>query len=304
MSPVTINRCPTPQNPAEDACGRETRKILWVILALNWLVAAAKLGYGLLTGSVSMQADGIHSSFDGMSNVIGLMGLWLAAHPPDARYPYGHKKYETFAAAGIGVLLFGTCFYILRNSYIHWREGMVPEVTALSFAVMLGTMGINAFVMQWERRRGRVLKSEILVADSLHTASDILSSLSVLIGLAAVWAGYPIVDSIAGVIIAGFIGHTGVVVLREVSQSLSDKARIDAEAIQKVALTVKGVDCCNDIRTRGLARHVFTDLTIHVDPVMTTACAHAVAHEVEEIVKREFPDVAEVVVHVAPEDHG
>lgn len=288
----------------EDAVGSETRLILWVILGLNWGVAAAKLIYGWMTDAVSMQADGIHSSFDGMSNVIGLIGLWVAAHPPDAGHPYGHKKYETFAAAAIGVLLFGTCLYILRNSYLHWREGVVPEVTAVSFAIMFGTMAVNWGVMTWERRRGEVLQSEILVADSLHTASDILSSLSVLIGLAAVAAGYPLLDPIAGVVIAGFIGHTGVLVLKEASQSLADRARIDAGAIRGVALTVEGVRCCNGIRTRGMARHVFMDLCIHVDPAMTIAHAHILAHTVEDRIKQTFPGVAEVVVHVEPEDHG
>jgi cation diffusion facilitator family transporter len=287
----------------EDAAGRETRLILWVILGLNWGVAAAKLIYGWMTGSVSMQADGIHSSFDGMSNVIGLIGLWVAAHPPDAGHPYGHKKYETFAAAGIGLLLFGTCLYVLRNSYLHWREGVVPEVTGISFVIMLGTMAVNWGVTTWERR-GEALQSEILVADSLHTASDILSSFSVLIGLAAVKAGYPLLDPIAGVIIAGFIGHTGVLVLKEASQSLADRARIDAEAIRRVALAVEGVRCCNDIRTRGMARHVFMDLSIHVDPAMAIARAHTVAHNVEDRLKQVFPGVAEVMVHVEPEDHA
>ena len=289
---------------SEDAASRETRQILWIILGLNWGVAAAKLIYGVITGSVSMQADGIHSSFDGMSNVIGLIGLWVAAHPPDERYPYGHKKYETLAAAGIGLLLFGTCLYILRNSYLHWREAVVPEVTAISFAIMLGTMAINWGVMTWERQRGEALQSEILVADSLHTASDILSSFSVLIGLLAVAAGYPLLDPIAGVVIAGFIGHTGLLVLKEASLSLSDRARIAAEAVEKVALTVDGVRCCKDIRTRGLARHVFMDLCIHVDNAMTIARAHEVAHDVEGKLKQAFPGVAEVIVHVAPEDHG
>ena len=303
---MTLRTSPCGSNSAsgEDAAGRETRFILWVILGLNWTVAAAKLGYGLWTGSVSMQADGIHSSFDGMSNVIGLVSLWVAAHPPDARYPYGHKKYEVFGAAGIGLLLFGTCLYILYSSYVHWREGVTPQVTALSFVIMLATIAVNTGVMVWERRRGKALKNEILVADSLHTASDILSSILVLIGLAAVWAGYPMLDPLAGVVIAGFIGHAGVLVLREASKSLADKARIDPDAIRKIALNVSGVDCCDDIRTRGLARYIFTDLTIHVDPAMSTAVAHAVAHEVEELVKREFPEVAEVMVHVAPEDHG
>jgi len=288
----------------EDAASSETRLILWVILGLNWAVAAAKLIYGWMTGSVSMQADGIHSSFDGMSNVIGLIGLWVAAHPPDAGHPYGHKKYETFAAASIGLLLFGTCLYVLRNSYLHWREGVVPEVTGISFVIMLGTMAVNWGVTTWERRRGEALQSEILVADSLHTASDILSSFSVLIGLAAVKAGYPLLDPIAGVIIAGFIGHTGILVLKEAVQSLADRARIDAEAIRQVALAVEGVRCCNDIRTRGMARHVFMDLSIHVDPAMAIARAHTVAHNVEGRLKQAFPGVAEVMVHVEPEDHA
>jgi cation diffusion facilitator family transporter len=304
MSVFRTSPCAPNAGAREDAAERETRFILWVILGLNWTVAAAKLGYGLWTGSVSMQADGIHSSFDGMSNVIGLVSLWVAAHPPDARYPYGHKKYETFGAAAIGLLLFGTCLYILYNSYVHWRDVVTPEVTAMSFAVMLATIAVNAGVMVWERRRGKALKNEILVADSLHTASDILSSVAVVIGLAAVWAGYPLLDPLAGVVIAGFIGHTGILVLREASKSLADKARIDPDAIRKIALTVNGVDCCNDIRTRGLARYIFTDLTIHVHPAMSTAHAHSVAHEVEEMVKREFPEVVEVMVHVAPEDHG
>ena len=91
-------------------------------------------------------------------------------------------------------------------------------------------MAVNTGVMVWERRRGEALESEILVADSLHTASDILSSLAVLVGLAAVAAGYPLLDPVVGVLIAGFIGHTGVLVLKEVSRSLSDRARIDADA--------------------------------------------------------------------------
>lgn len=71
---------------------REVRRILLWILSLNVIVAAAKWDYGIITNSVSMQADGLHSSFDGLSNVLGLIGIWLTAPPPDANHPYGHKK--------------------------------------------------------------------------------------------------------------------------------------------------------------------------------------------------------------------
>src|SRR3989442_3277002 len=119
-----------------------------------------------------MQADGIHSSFDGLSNVIGLIGLWAAAHPPDALHPYGRKKYETFAAAAIGLMLFGTCLYILRNSYLHWRESVVPMVTGIRFRVMLATMAVNWGAMTSEQPRRTPLPSHILLSDCLPTASD------------------------------------------------------------------------------------------------------------------------------------
>src|SRR3989442_4866707 len=125
---------------------------------------------------------------------------------------------------------------------------------------MLGTMAVNWGVMTWEHRRGKILQSEILVADSLHTASDILSSLAVLIGLAAVAAGYPLLDPIAGVVIAGVIGRTGLLVLLEATQSLADPARLDADAIREVALTVAGGRRCDEIPTRGLSPPLLLDL--------------------------------------------
>ena len=73
--------------------------MFWVVLGLNVAVALAKLSYGLFSRSVAMQADGIHSLFDGASNIVGLIGMWFAARPADASHPYGHAKFETFTAA-------------------------------------------------------------------------------------------------------------------------------------------------------------------------------------------------------------
>jgi len=187
---------------------REISNVLSFILALNLLVAGAKLLYGHWTGSLSMWADGLHSMFDGASNVIGLVGMWAAAHPPDESHPYGHRKFESFAAFAISVFLFLACFKILENSYARLLDPNVPRVTALSFGVMLATIGINLFVTRYEQRRSAELKSGILHADSMHTLSDVYSSISVLIGLIAVRLGFPILDPIMAVVIAGFIGRT------------------------------------------------------------------------------------------------
>ncbi len=280
---------------------RDVRFVLWTVLALNLGVAGAKLLYGMVTGSLSMQADGFHSLFDGVSNVVGLVGLWIAAFPPDADHPYGHKKYETLAAASIGAMLVMTCLYLLWTSYDHWLGAVHPEVTATSFGIMVGTMMINAGVMWWERRKGKELRSEILVADSRHTGSDILTSFSVLAGLAAVKMGYPLMDPLVAVAIAGVIAYTGLQVLWETSRSLTDVARLDPEAVREVVLANKAVLDCHEIRTRGMPDHIFVDLSVHVRATMSLIEAHDVAHQVEDSLKRQFEGVAEVIVHVEPE---
>jgi len=280
---------------------KDIRFVLWAVLALNLAVAGAKLLYGAMTDSLGMQADGFHSLFDGVSNVVGLAGLWLAAFPPDADHPYGHKKYETLAAASIGAMLVMTCLYLLWTSYQHWLGTVRPQVTAASFGVMVGTMLINVGVMRWERRRGKQLRSEILTADARHTGSDILTSFSVLAGLAAVQLGYPLMDPAVAVAIAGVIAYTGVQVLWETSRSLTDVARLDPEAVRQVVLMNKAVIDCHEIRTRGLPDHIFVDLSVHVRATMSLTEAHDVAHQVEDSLKRHFEGVAEVIVHIEPD---
>lgn len=278
------------------------RKVLVYTLFLNVVVAVAKLSYGNYTHSLSMTADGYHSLFDGTSNIVGLVGIWLAYHPPDKSHPYGHKKYETLASLVISIFLFLACYGVLRDAYLRFRLQTVPDVKILSFVVMLVTIGINLYVMMFENKKGKELKSDILIADSLHTKSDIFASASVLVSLAAVYLGVPIIDPIAAFVIALLIGRTGYEILSEATKVLSDYSRVSPSAIRKVALGVNGVNECHDIRSRGSATDVYVDLRLHVPSDLKIEDAHDLAHKVEERIKEEFSTVTEVVVHVEPED--
>jgi len=122
---------------------QEVRFILWSVLFLNFFVALMKLGYGLWTHSLGMQADGFHSLFDGVSNIIGLIGISLAAQPPDRLHPYGHKKFETLASAGIAVMLIGTCTYVGWRGIQALTNSTLPQVTGVSYEVMIVTMAIT-----------------------------------------------------------------------------------------------------------------------------------------------------------------
>ena len=175
---------------------RSIRNVLWAVLALNLSVALAKLVYGIVSHSAAMEADGFHSLFDGASNVIGLVGMWLASRPADAEHPYGHAKFETFAAALIGIMLAFAGYTVGKGAIDSLLgRGLPTEVTTLSFVIMLGTLAVNILVTTWERRAGRRLGSEVLIADAGHTLSDVMVSVGVIISLVIVRLGWEQADT-------------------------------------------------------------------------------------------------------------
>ena len=279
---------------------QKIRRILVYILFLNWGVAAAKLIYGWLTRSASMTADGFHSFSDGSSNIIGLVGIWIASRPIDESHPYGHKKYETLTSVGISVLLFLVCINVVREGVMRFLHPLVPEVTVKSFLVMGVTLAINVAVMIYETRMGKALKSDILISDALHTRADILTSSSVIVTLIGIKLGYPILDPMASLVIAVFIGYAGVEILKESSRVLSDGVAIRIDEIERVVLSIKGVKKCHRIRSRGRPDDIHIDLHVLVDPDMHVHKAHHLSYAIENKIKRDFRGVTDVVVHMEP----
>ena len=279
------------------------RRILIVIFVLNILTALAKGIYGLYTDALSMSADGLHSLFDSTANIIGLVGISIAARPPDRDHPYGHGKYESFAAIGIAILLFASCLQLVLAAVDRLQKGSVPDVTQLSFAIMALTLIINIGVSSYEYILGRRLKSSILVADSLHTRSDVYASVGVMLGLVAVRMGYPLADPLIALFICLLIVHTGLEIIRESSTALLDRAAIDEQVIVDLARSVEGVCRCHAVRIRGMAEEIYVDLHIGVEASLPMDQAHVVGEDVERAIKRSIPEVRDVVVHLEPRDH-
>ena len=280
---------------------RTVRRTLWIVLGLNLTVAGAKLGYGLFTGSVAMTADGFHSLLDGSSNVIGLLAMALAARPPDDRHPYGHSKYETYASAAIGGMLVVAAWEVGKRAIDGLLGGArPPEVTALSFVVMVLTLVVNTAVTLYERRVGRRVRSDLLLADASHTASDIFVSLGVIGSLIAVKLGVPTADSIIALIIALVIVRTAIAVLARAEAALSDRARLDVSEVCAVVREVDGVEGCHSVRTRGTTSEVFVDLHAEVDPGTTVEDGHRISAAVVDSIIGAFPQVVDVLVHLCP----
>ncbi len=280
---------------------RQVRKVLILTLLLNIAVAFAKVVYGYITNSLSITSDGFHSLFDGVSNIIGLVGIWIASHPPDKEHPYGHKKFETLFTIAISFMIFMTCFQILKKVCYSLSENVLTIVTPASFIIMILTMAVNIFVARYETKKGRELKSDFLIADAMHTKSDILASSAVIISLIMVKLGYPRADSIVGLIIMLFIAKMGIEILRKATDTLVDTVIIDTSVIESITNNVEGVTCCADIRTRGSEHAVYLDMTVYVHPEMTIEKAHGIIDRIEALIKQQIPSVVDVVVHIEPE---
>lgn len=279
---------------------KKVRQVLLYTLVLNIAVAVAKIFYGHIIGSISMFSDGFHSLFDGTSNIIGLIGIWVASRPPDENHPYGHRKFETLSTIAIAVLIFFAGYEILKKAYYGLKEPHVIDVTFTSFLIMAITLSVNAGVMNYERRKGRELKSDFLLADALHTKTDIFISLSVIISLVAAKAGYPVIDVLSAIIISIFIAGIGFSILKSATEVLTDAARMNPDEIKSLVEKIEGVKECHEIRTRGKEDSVSIDLHILVDPEITTRESHDVSHEAEEAIKKKFPSVTDVVIHIEP----
>ncbi|MBN2110643.1 MAG: cation transporter [Methanosarcinaceae archaeon] len=283
---------------------RKIQRVMWYVLFLNLVVAVAKIAYGMWTNVLSMQSDGYHSLFDGVSNVVGLIGIQVASKPPDREHPYGHRKFETLAAVFIAFILGVVAFEIVRSALERFGNGNNPEVTTISFLVMLGTMVVNYSVSTYEKKKGTEFKSEVLLADSAHTKSDIYVSVSVLLGLVAIKAGYPIVDPVIAIFVAIVVLHAGLEIIFSSVSVLCDESRIDPEKISDVVCAVEGVKGCHKIRTRGPEGNVYVDLHVEVEPEMPTYKSHTIAHIVQYRLKEAFEGIEEVLVHIEPVEHA
>ncbi|MCX8031055.1 MAG: cation diffusion facilitator family transporter [Thermodesulfovibrionales bacterium] len=269
-------------------------------LFLNLLVSGVKIFYGYFINSVAIISDGFHSLFDGVSNFLGLLGIYLSSHPPDERHPYGHRKYETFFTTFVGFLMFLSCVEIFKKAYESVKSSHIVDVNEASFAIMICSIIVNYFVAKYESSKGKELGSEYLIADSQHTKSDVYISIGVIASLVLIELGISYADVITGIVVGIFVARAGIMIIKEAADSLTDKTKIDKQSIKAVVNQIEGVRDCHDVRTRGTINHVFVDLHISVDSTLSIQEAHEISHEVESLIKRKFPEVVDVLTHIEP----
>lgn len=271
------------------------------VLVLNLVVAVAKIAYGYASGAISILSDGFHSLTDTASNVVGLVGVFAARRPPDEDHPYGHRKYETVAAVAVVGFLALVMLEVLRNAFNHLTgRSARPEITTAGFLVMAITVAVNIIVVRYESAGAESLGSEILMADATQTRGDVWSSLTVIVALAGARAGLPILDPLAALVVAGFIGYAGYQIAQTTMKILSDRIVMSESDIETVVSSVRGVLGCHQIRTRGSADHVFLDFHVWLPPDMRLTDAHDISHVVKDRLMARYPQIVDVVIHLEP----
>jgi cation diffusion facilitator family transporter len=276
------------------------RRVLGGILAANIAVVIVKFAVGLETNSLAVFGDALQSSVDAVNNLFALFVVRVASKGPDEDHPYGHAKFETLGALLIALLLALSIFELVRGAIARLVVGAPPlNVSSMALALLVFTLAVNVGVVWLETRAGRRLNSDLLLADALHTRTDVFLTLGVLTGLALARAGMAWADPVLALIVAVLVGRAGYQILRRSIPSLVDERAFDQATIRREAEGVRGVVSAYGIRSRRAGDHRFAELTISVDGRADVASAHRIADQVEDRLRDNLL-LDEVTVHVEP----
>ncbi len=286
------------------------RKVLVITLLLNISVMGLKSIVGFITGSLSLQADALHSLTDSANNILGLIANQLSSPHPDREHPYGHQKFEAVGALAIAAFLGVACFEIVRGAIESIIGGSSPvEISGPQLWLLCLVLGINIIVAFYERRVGQRVASAILIADAHHTMSDVWVTITVLAGLIGVWQGQKLglsqlqwLDIILAFPVALLVFKSGWDVAKANLPSLVDRMAIAPEKIHKIVMKVPGVINCHDIASRGtLGKQVFIEMHLVVE-ARDVVVAHEITERVEKILEQHFSPVR-VLIHIEPADY-
>lgn len=280
---------------------RAIKRTLAIILVANLVVVAVKIAVAVRTGSLSVLGATVESALDAINNVIAMSLVTIAAVGPDEDHPYGHDKFETLGALLIVGFLSISCFELIRNAVTQLVARQRPEAATPLELVLLGsTAFVNVFVVWYERRRGRELESQLLLADAAHTGGDIFVTALAFVSLLLTRAGFGSVDPWLALVVAAVIAYSGFQILRVTVPILVDQRAVDAAEIRRVVGAIAGIRGVPKVRSRTSASGIlFAEVTITCDGALSVAQAHELADAAEQAM-RDTLGAADVTVHVEP----
>jgi cation diffusion facilitator family transporter len=273
-------------------------------MAGNLVLTVGKLIIGFASNSASLVADGAHSFSDLASDVGIVIALKAGARPPDRNHPYGHHNYETLGALGASLLLLGTGIVLGRAAFENLLAGVstVPGQAALVAALI--SILAKEVMARYTFLAGRRHNSPALNTNAAHHRSDALSSLAAVIGIAGARWGAPWLDSAAALFIAAWIVLMGWQLLKGNTDILMETRPSDrfVSQVRRAALEVPDVKAVTFLVVRPRGSVYLADISIAVQPDMTVAEGHELAHAVEDALRQKIRRLIGVTVHVEPHE--
>lgn len=280
---------------------KKVKNILLFILVANLAVTVMKIVVGSLTNSSSVLADGFHSLSDSASNIVGIVGISIAARPKDKTHPYGHTKFEMLSSLFIGMMMVFIALKIVAEAILQIKNPESLNMTTISFVILIITLIINIIVTKYEYSIGKKVNSYILVSDSLHTKSDVYVSLGVLITLICIKLGFPvIIDKLVSFVVGIFILHGAYEIFKSTISILVDSAVIDENIIREIVVEFSEIKYIKNIRSRGCENDIYIDMDIMVEPDMTVEKSHELTHNIENTMREKLNKNIQVATHIEP----
>ncbi|MBN2162639.1 MAG: cation transporter [Pontiellaceae bacterium] len=285
---------------------REAKQITIIGMVVNLVLSAAKFALGILGHSQAVIADAVHSLSDMATDLLVLFGIKIWSAPADERHPYGHQRIETIVTLLISILLAVVAFEIGWSAIE--RLGEPGNKPPLLFAVIgpLVSMIAKEILFRKTRAVGKRIHSSALIANAWHHRSDALSSVPALVtvGISAVNPEWAFLDALGAVLVAGLIIKVAWEIAFPALSDLSERGADDDEvrAIRRLTNSINGVCSVHRIRTRRLGAGWFVDLHVMVDGDLSVREGHDIATAVQHLLLEEGPAVADVTVHIEPED--
>ena len=280
---------------------KKVKNILLFILVANLAVTVMNIVVGSLTNSSSVLADGFHSLSDSASNIVGIVGISIAARPKDKTHPYGHTKFEMLSSLFIGMMMVFIALKIVAEAILQIKNPESLNMTTISFVILIITLIINIIVTKYEYSVGKKVNSYILVSDSLHTKSDVYVSLGVLITLICIKLGFPvIIDKLVSFVVGIFILHGAYEIFKSTISILVDSAVIDENIIREIVVEFSEIKYIKNIRSRGCENDIYIDMDIMVEPDMTVEKSHELTHNIENTMREKLNKNIQVATHIEP----
>ncbi len=281
--------------------GREKIKVALISIGAALFLIGAKGVVGFLTGSLALLAEAAHSGLDLLASVVTAFSVKAADRPADSSHHYGHGKIESLSALFEAALLFAACVWILHEGVTRLTHPVeVPIINIYSFAVVVLAIVIDLYRYKALIKVARKYHSQALEADAIHFYSDILSSILVLIGLAAVALGYPRADAVAALFVAVWVGLLAIrIALKNIDILIDRVPEGYSQQIRDLALSNEGIVAIDKLRVRRSGSYLFADLRVGMDRNLSFDEAHRVARLLERSLAEKIPGL-DAVVHMNP----